>query len=418
MAEAPMIDPQGLLSKILTGEGRDLLRDALEAVTTILMEVEATRLAGAAKSERTEDRKDHRNGYRKRPWDTRVGTLELQVPRLRNTGYVPSFLDPRKRSEKALLSVIQEAYVHGVSTRKVEDLLQALGMTGISKSEVSRICGELDGTVAAFRTRPLGGSRCPYVWLDAVYEKVRVDGRIMSLAVVIACGVRETGEREIFGVDVVPTENAESWKGFLRSLLERGLTGIQLVISDAHVGLKAAIREVLPGSSWQRCRVHFMRNALARVPKRSQPLISATLKTIFAQPSQAEARQQCRKIADSLRKTYSRLSELLDEAADDIIAYMAFPVAHWRQIHSTNPLERLNREVGRRTNVVGIFPNEDAVLRLVGALLLEQHEEWLVARRYFSQESMSLLYRKEERIGTEQGGAGLLPEPEHEGLAA
>lgn len=392
MADPRIMEFEALLDKVLTEESPDFLQEALRVLSSRLMELEVTRLTGAAKGERTPDRKDHRNGYRPRRWDTRAGTLGLQVPKLRRTPYVPCFLEPRRRGERALLSVVQEAYVHGVSTRKVEDLLQAMGVERISKSEVSRICKELDETVQEFRTRSLTECRYPYVWLDARYEKVRVDRRVVSNAVVVAYAVRETGEREVIGVDVGPSEEEAFWKQFLRGLVERGLSGVQLVISDAHAGLKKAIRTVLSGATWQRCRVHFMRNALSRVSKKTQPLISATLKTIFAQPSQKQALEQARKVADALRKTHPRVAELLDEAAEDVLAFMGFPRAHWRQIHSTNTVERLNREIRRRTAVVGIFPNQASLLRLVGMLLIEQNEEWTVSRRYLSQQSMAQLY--------------------------
>jgi transposase-like protein len=393
MADRRIIEFEDLLDKLLVEDNPDFLKEALRLLSSKLMEIEVTRLAGAGKGERCPaDRKDYRNGYRPRAWDTRVGSLALQVPKLRKTPYVPSFLEPRRRGEKALLNVIQEAYVLGVSTRKVEDLLQAMGLERVSKSQVSRICGELDGVVQAFRTQPLAPGRHPYVWLDARYERVRVDGRVVSNAVVIAYGVRDTGEREVLGVDVGASEDGEFWKQFLRSLVERGLNGVQLVISDAHAGLKKAIQAVLGGAAWQRCRVHFMRNALARVSKKAQPLISATLKTIFAQPNQKRARKKAREVADALRRTHPKVAELLDEATEDVIAFMGFPQAHWRKIHSTNPIERLNREIKRRTAVVGIFPNQAAVIRLVGMLLIEQNEEWAISRRYLSQESMAQLY--------------------------
>ena len=392
MADRGIIEFEDRLNKLLVEDSPDFLREALYAVTSRLMELEATRLAGAAKGERSPDRKDYRNGHRPRTWDTRVGTLALQVPKLRKTPYVPSFLEPRRRGEKALLSVIQEAYVHGVSTRKVEDLLQAMGLERISKSEVSRICGELDGIVEAFRTQPLAPCRYPYVWLDARYEKVRVNGRVVSNAVVIAYGVRETGEREVLGVDVGPSEEGAFWKQFLRSLVERGLNGVQLAISDAHAGLKQAIQAVLSGATWQRCRVHFMRNALSRVSKKAQPLVSATLKTIFAQPSQGCARKQAAAVADPVRRPQRKGAQPPDEDAEAGIGDTGFPPAHWRKIHSTNPIERLNREIKRRTAVVGIFPNQAAVIRLVGMLLIEQNEEWAIGRRYLSQESMAQLY--------------------------
>lgn len=395
MTDKTILDFEAILDKVAAGESPDFLREALAMVAKRLMEIEVTRISGATLGERTEDRRDHRNGYRTRRWDTRVGSLELKVPRLRKTAFMPCFLNPRKRSEKALLAVIQEAYVHGVSTRKVEDLLQAMGLDGVSKSEVSRVCQELDVQVEAFRSRPLEAGY-PYLWLDARYEKVRVGGRIVSNAVVVAYGVHTSGERQVLSVDVGPSESEEFWKGFLRGLVDRGLTGVKLVISDAHSGLKRALRAVLGGATWQRCRVHFMRNALAKVGKKQQPIVSATLRTIFAQPSQEEARTQLQKIAKAVERSHPRLATLLDEAGEDVTAFMGFPRTHWRQIHSTNPLERLNREIKRRTAVVGIFPNPAAVIRLVGALLVEQNEEWQVGRRYFSQSSMELLYEQPE----------------------
>jgi len=394
MTDSTILDFEEILDKVAAGGSPDFLKDALAVVARRLMELEVTRISGAGLGERTEDRRDHRNGYRARQWSTRVGTLDLKVPRLRNTAYMPCFLNPRKRSEKALLAVIQEAYVHGVSTRKVEHLLQAMGLDGVSKSEVSRVCQELDTQVEAFRSRQLDGEEYPYVWLDARYEKVRVDGRIVSNAVVVAYGVNKSGEREVVGADVGPSESEGFWKGFLRSLVERGLKGVQLVISDAHAGLKAALQAVLIGATWQRCRVHFMRNALAKVGKKHQQIIGATLRTIFAQPSQEDARRQLVTVARAVERSHPKVAALLDEAGEDVIAFMAFPQAHWRQIHSTNPLERLNREIKRRTAVVGIFPNPAAVMRLVGAILIEQNEEWQVGRRYFSQSSMEQLYEQ------------------------
>lgn len=392
MADKRSIEFDNAFRKVLNEGSADFLKDTLAMVACRIMELEATKLAGAEKGERSAERQDHRNGYRPRTWDTRVGTIDLQVPKLRRTGYVPTFLEPRQRGEKALLAVIQEAYVLGVSTRKVDDLLQAMGLTGISKSEVSRVCEELDEHVREFRSRPLEG-RFPYLWLDARYEKVRIGQRVVSNAVVVAYAVRETGEREIIGIDVGPSEDDAFWNQFLRALVERGLAGVQLVISDAHKGLKKAIREILSGATWQRCRVHFMRNILATVPKSAQPLLSALVKSVFGQPDQKSAREQARKIVDVLRKKrLDRAADLLEEAVEDVIAFMGFPTAHWRQLHSTNPLERLNRELARRTRVVGIFPNPASVLRLVTMLVIEQNDEWSEGRRYFSQESMAALY--------------------------
>lgn len=401
MTDKTIVGFEEILDKVAGSNSPDFLREALVLVAKRIMEIEVTRISGAALGEHTDSRRDHRNGYRTRRWDTRAGTVELKVPRLRKAAYMPCFLNPRRRSEKALLAVIQEAYVHGVSTRKVEDLLQAMGLDGISKSEVSRVCQDLDVLVEAFRSRQLDAEAYPYLWLDARYEKVRVNGRIVSNAVVVAYGVRKTGEREILGVDVGPSESEEFWTEFLRSLVKRGFKGVQLVISDAHSGLKSALRAVLNGATWQRCRVHFMRNALAKVGKAQQQIIGATLRTIFAQPSQAEARKQLSLVARALERSHPKVSALLDEAGEDVIAYMGFPQAHWRQIHSTNPIERLNREIKRRTRVVGIFPNPAAVIRLVGALLIEQDEEWQIGRRYFSQASMELLYVQSEETKKE-----------------
>lgn len=349
----------------------------------------------SGKHARTPERTGQRNGYRERQWDTRVGTIELQVPRVRDGSFFPSLLEPRKRAERALVAVVQEAYVQGVSTRRVDDLVQALGLQGISKSQVSRLCAELDAEVERFRTRRLEGPY-PYVWLDATFVKVRRHGRVVSMAVVLAIGVRATGEREVLGLDVGVSEDGAFWLQFLRGLVARGLSGVQLVISDAHEGLKGAIAAVLQGAGWQRCRVHFVRNALAYVPKAAAQMVAATIRTVFVQPDPQGAREQWRRVADSFRQQFPRLAELLDAAEDDVLAYLAFPPEHWRQIWSNNPLERLNREIKRRTDVVGIFPNEGAVGRLVGAVLAEQHDEWQVARRYFSAESLAKLFEREE----------------------
>jgi len=368
----------------------DALREGLRWLVQQLMEVEVSERIGAQRYERTPSRTTYRNGYRPRRWDTRVGTLELQIPKLRRGSYFPSLLEPRRRAERALLAVVEEAYVHGVSTRRVDELVEALGLTGLSKSEVSRICAELDQQMERFRNRPLEGEY-PYVWLDAKAVKVRQDGRVVNMAAVIAVGVRETGQREVLGFDVGAAETYEFWLEFLRHLVARGLKGVRLVISDAHEGLKRAIAEVLAGATWQRCRVHFMRNLLARVPKHAQSMVAALVRTIFAQPDQTSARQQLEQVAHTLERRFPQVAALLREAADEVLAYMAFPPEHWRQIHSTNVLERLNRELARRCDVVGIFPNVAAVLRLLGALLEEQQDEWVVQRRYFSQASMSKL---------------------------
>ena len=377
-----------LLRKAELERDADFLREGVRVLSQALMELEVTQHLGADRHERTPLRTGQRNGYREREWDTRVGTIELQVPRVRDGSFFPTLLDPRKRAERALVAVVQEAYIQGVSTRRVDDLVQVLGMNGISKSQVSRLCKELDAEVEQFRNRRLEGSY-PYVWLDATFLKVRRQGRVDSMAVVIAIGVRDSVEREVLGLDVGPSEDGAFWLQFLRALISRGLTGVQLVVSDAHLGLKGAIAAVLQGASWQRCRVHFVRNALALVPKSAAPMVAATIRTAFVQPDAASAREQWRRVADGFRGRFSRLADLLDEAQDDVLAYLAFPHEHWRQIWSNNPLERLNKDVKRRTDVVGIFPNEAAVIRLVGAVLAEQHDEWPIARRYFSAESLA-----------------------------
>jgi len=384
-----------LLRKAGMDGDADFLREGVKVMGQALMELEVSQHIGAERHERTPDRTGQRNGYRDRSWDTRVGSIELKVPRVRDGSFYPVMLDPRKRAERALVAVVQEAYVQGVSTRRVDDLVQALGMNGISKSQVSRLCQELDGEVERFRTRRLEGAY-PYVWLDATYLKVRENSRVVSMAVVIAIGVRATGEREILGLDVGPSEDGAFWTAFLRGLLARKLSGVKLVVSDAHEGLKAAISAVMAGAAWQRCRVHFMRNALALVPKAAAQMVAATIRTVFVQPDAASAHEQWRRVADSFRTRYPRLSLLLDDAEADVLAYLAFPREHWRQIWSNNPLERLNREIKRRTDVVGIFPNQGAVIRLVGSVLAEQHDEWQVSRRYLSAESLAKLYEETE----------------------
>lgn len=390
MADELRMAREGLLRKAELDRDADFLRDGVRVLSQALMELEVEQHVGAWWHERTASRTGQRNGYRARDWDTRVGSMELRVPRVRDGSFFPSILEPRRRAEQALAAVIQEAYVQGVSTRRVDELVKALGLDGVSKSQVSRLCQALDAQVERFRTRRLVGAY-PYLWLDATFVKARNDGRVESAAVVIAVGVTTTGEREVLGLDVGPSEDGAFWWGFLRSLVARGLSGVQLVISDAHEGLKGAIAATLHGAAWQRCRVHFLRNALALVPKHAQELVASTIRTVFAQVEARDAREQWRKVADSFRGRFDRLADLLDRAEDEVLAYLAFPREHWRQIWSINPLERLNKEVKRRTNVVGIFPNEAAVVRLVGAILAEQHDEWQVSRRYFSAESLAKL---------------------------
>jgi len=393
MAETVSMALADLVRKAEVHGDVDFLREGVRVLTQALMEIEVSQQLGAERYERSGERVGQRNGYREREWDTRVGTIGLRVPRVREGGYVPGWLEPRKRAEQALVAVVREAYVQGVSTRKVDDLVKALGLDGISKSQVSRLCQSLDEEVERFRNRPLEGA-FPYVWLDATFVKVRDGGRVVSQAVVIAIGVNGDGQREVLGLDVGPSEDGAFWLSFLRSLVARGLGGVQLVISDAHQGLKSAVAAVIHGATWQRCRVHFVRNLLGLVPKAAAEMVAATVRTVFAQPDASSAREQWRAVADRLRARFPKAAALMDEAEADVLAYLAFPKGHWRQIWSNNPIERLNKEVKRRTDVVGIFPNPAAVVRLVGAVLSEQHDEWQVARRYLSVESLAKL-RKE-----------------------
>ncbi len=391
MADTLSMALADLLRKAEAEPDLDTLREGVRVMSQALMELELAQHLGADKYERSPERRGERNGYRERRWDTRVGTLELRVPRVRDGSFFPSLLEPRTRAERALVATVREAYIQGVSTRRVDNLVQALGLDGISKSEVSRLCETLDREVERFRQRKLAG-RYPYVWLDATFVKVRHDHRVVSMAVVIAVGLNAaTGQREVLGVDVGPSEDGAFWHAFLRSLVARGLAGVQLVISDAHEGLKQAIAAVLVGAGWQRCRTHFMRNVLSLVPKTAQPMVAATIRTVFVQPDPAAAHGQWRQVADQLRARFPKAAALMDRAEEEVLAYLAFPPEHWRQIWSNNPQERLNREVKRRTDVVGIFPNDRAILRLVGSVLAEQHDEWQVARRYFSAESIAKL---------------------------
>lgn len=390
-----MTDPTIALKEYLYNLGMnkdaDFLRQGVELLSQLLMEVEVEQQVGAKKHERTEKRSNHRNGYRQRSWETRVGEIELAIPKLRKGSYYPSLLEPRRPAEKALLAVVQEAYLKGVSTRKVDDLLKALGLTGIDKSKVSRICKELDQAVEEFRQRQLQESY-PYVWLDALYLKVRQNHRVVSLAMVIAVGVDEQGERHLLGFDLGGSEDQAFWLAFLRSLVQRGLKRVQLVISDAHEGLKMAINQVFAGASWQRCRVHFMRNLLARIPHRDKQAVADAVRLIFDQPSRQSAADQLHQLVEKMNPIYHKAATLLLEAEPDILAYKTFPNEHWRRIHSTNLLERLNREIKRRTKVVGVFPDQPSVIRLVGSLLTEIDDDWRATqRRYFSLESMQLL---------------------------
>ncbi len=396
MAETKVAS-SSLLDKLLSAPEGDFLRGAVEEFLAALMEADVSAQIGAHLFERTEGRVTQRNGYRDREWDTRAGTLALRIPKLREGTYFPGFLEPRKRGEKALLGVVQEAYVHGISTRQVDHLVQALGMTGISKSQVSRLCEELDGMVEAFRTRPLE-TRFPYIWVDATYEKVRIGGRVVSQALIAAIGVSEEGHREVLGFTVDNSESEESWKGFLRNLVARGLHGVQLVISDAHEGLKKAIAEVFQGSSWQRCRVHFLRNVAAKVPASAQGMVLAAVRTIFTQEDMESAREALHKTATMLEKKFPDVAAMLVGAEEDLLAHMVFPEPHRRQISSTNPLERQNKEIKRRTKVVGIFPTRQSLIRLGGALLAEQHDEWVVSRRYMNPKLLASLYGPQQKL--------------------
>lgn len=376
-----------LLAK--AGEG-DFLRSVAEAVLQLLMGADVEGLIGAARHERSGERVTYRNGYRERAFDTRLGTLQLRIPKLRaGPSYFPPFLEPRKSSEKALVAVIQEAWMGGVSTRRVDELVQAMGLAGIGKSTVSKLCRDIDERVGAFLNRPLAGE-WPYLWLDATYLKQREGGRIVSVAAIIAVAVNTEGKREIVGLHIGPSEAEAFWSTFLKSLLRRGLHGVKLVISDAHEGLKAAIRRVM-GASWQRCRVHWIRNALAYVPKGQQSMVAAALRQAFIQPDHASARQTLRHVADQLRPKWPKLAAFIDESESDVLAYMTFPAQHRAKLHSTNPLERLNKEVKRRADVVGIFPSEQSILRLIGAVLLEANDEWQLQHRYMQVEAMTEL---------------------------
>jgi putative transposase len=378
-----------LLELIEKGADADLVRELLAFASERLMAAEVDQLTGAAAGVRSPDRINHRNGYRERGWETRVGRIELAIPKLRKGSYFPAFLEPRRTAEKALTAVIQEAYVHGVSTRSVDDLVKALGGTGVSKSQVSRLCAEIDERVNAFLSRPIEGS-WPYLWIDATYLKSRKGGRIVSVAVIVAVAVNTDGRREVLGVATGPSEAEVFWAEFLRSLADRGLRGVKLVIADDHKGLRAAARRVFH-AGLQRCRVHWARSLLAHVGAKQRAAVAAMIRTIFTQETKAEAFAQWDKVADALRDKHDKLGALMDAAREDVLTYMDYPKEHWAQIASTNPLERLNKEIKRRADVVGIFPNDEAIVRLVGALMLEQSDEWAVSRRYFSLESLASL---------------------------
>jgi putative transposase len=390
------LDQSALLEVLDALKGADVgdrVRQAAETIYQALIEAELTAVIGAAPYERSEARLAQRNGHRPRTLTTPAGDLELRIPKLRTGSFFPSLLERRRRVDQALFAVVMEAYLHGVSTRKVDDLVKALGAdSGISKSEVSRICADLDEEISAFRDRSLATSAFPYVFLDATYCKARVNRRVVSQAVVVATGVRADGWREVLGFAVGDSEDGAFWTAFLRSLKARGLGGVQLVISDAHTGLKQAIAAVLIGASWQRCRVHFLRNVLAQVPKGNAEMVAAAIRTIFAQPDAGHVREQLDVIAGMLGRQLPKVETMLRENAEDLLAFTAFPVSHWKKVWSTNPLERLNKEIKRRTDVVGVFPNPDALLRLAGAVLVEAHDEWQTGdRRYLAEGTMALL---------------------------
>lgn len=384
------MDALAWLRKQLDGDENDLLREMVREFAQRLMAAEVEAVVGAGWGEHSAERTNQRNGYRQRPFDTRVGTIDLAIPKLRRGSYFPDWLlDPRRRAEKALVAVVAECYVRGVSTRRVDGLVKTLGIESLSKSQVSRMAAELDEMVTEFRNRPLDAGPYTYVWMDALTQKVREGGRIINVAVVIAVGVNADGHREVLGVDVITTEDGAGWLAFLRGLVARGLTGVALVISDAHPGLVDAIASTLPGSSWQRCRTHYMRNLLTKVPKAAQAMVATLVRTIFAQPDRRSVLAQFDRVVTQLLEQFPAAGDHLADAAGDLLAFAAFPKEHWRQIWSNNPQERLNKELRRRTDVVGIFPNRDAVIRLVGAVLAEQHDEWAVARRYMATDSLT-----------------------------
>jgi transposase-like protein len=389
MAGVERMTIEEVVRRVLREEHADVIRESVELVAQEMMEAEVSELIGAQRGERTEDRATHRNGYRPRRWDTRAGEIELQIPKLRQGSYFPSFLQPRKRSEQALVAVVQQAYVCGVSTRRVDQLVESLGLR-ISKSEVSRIAGLLDEQVQAFRERPLEG-RYPYLFVDAKIEKVRAGGTVARKCVVVAHAVHESGRREIIGLDVGEAETEAFWREFLRSLVARGLTGVQLAISDAHPGLKNALAQVL-GAPWQRCTVHFLRDLRGHARKDQHDALGAVIRGIFTAPDGHEARRRLADAVAQLERRLPKIAALLEQAEEDVLAFFAFPAEHWSKIRSTNPLERFNREIGRRTDVIGIFPDDASVIRLVSMPAIEANDEWLVGRCYISQKSMALLY--------------------------
>jgi transposase-like protein len=397
-------DSMTLLGAIQKSDDGDFLKTVAEAALQRIMDFDVENLVGAARHERSADRLAYRNGYRERTLETRLGSLDLKIPKLRSgEAYFPAFLEPRRTIEKALTAVIQEAWIAGVSTRRVEGLVQAMGMSGISKSQVSKLCKEIDERVQSFLERPLEGD-WPYLWLDATYLKQRQGGRIVSVAAIIAVAANTEGRREIIGLSIGASEAAAFWVDFLRSLTRRGLKNVKLVISDAHEGLKSAISQVM-GATWQRCRVHTMRNLLSRVPKAQQSRVATMIREVFVQPTQAKAREMWRAIAASAHNAIPKLTDAMNAAEDDVLAYMTFPAAHRAKLHSTNTLERLNKEVKRRADVVGIFPGEASIIRLIGAVLMEQNDEWQLQHRYLSLEPLADL----NQLGQEERSALVPP---------
>lgn len=416
MAVPTKMNPLAWLRKHLDDEGgNDLVRDMIEAFASELMSAEADALCGAGYGERSPDRVNSRNGHRSRSFDTRAGTIELKIPKLRSGSYFPDWLlEPRRRAERALTAVVAQCYLEGVSTRRVDDIVKALGIEGISKSQVSAMAASLDSMVESFRNRPLDAGPYSYVWVDALVQRVREDGRVQNVAVVVATGVNAQGLREVLGVDVITVEDGAGWTAFLRGLVARGLSGVALVVSDAHEGLKQAIGAVLPGAAWQRCRTHAARNLLSKVPRSAQDLVATLIRTIFAQPDGPSTWAQLERVVDQLQVKFADVAAALVDMAPDLLAFTSFPKEHWRQIWSNNPQERLNKELRRRSDVVGIFPNRAAVIRLIGAVLAEQNDEWAVARRYMSPEALA----KARLRSLDDQAAQNAPEPALEALTA
>lgn len=405
---------QDWIRKGFEEHGEDLLQEMVKAFAQAMMGAQADALCGAEYGTRSPERVNHRNGYRKRAWDTRVGTLDLAIPKLRQGGYFPDWLlEPRRRAEKALFAVVAESYLLGVSTRKVERLAKTLGIEKLSKSRVSEMARGLDEIVAQFRERPLEQA-FPYLWLDALVIKSREGGRVVNVAVVLAIGVNQDGYREILGLDVITSEDGAGWLAFLRGLVSRGLQGVGLVTSDAHPGLRDAVASTLPGAGWQRCRTHFMCNLLTRVPKTAQHLVATLVRSIFAQPDGPSVRVQLAQVVTQLQSRFPDAARFLEDSQEELLAFASFPKAHWRQIWSNNPIERLNKEIRRRSDVVGIFPNRPAIVRLVGALLAEQNDEWAIAKRYMSLHSLALL-KPQQTTQNQEREVKLIPLPDHQG---